>query len=118
MGFNKGIFTFVVERLVMEKKNLVVGPTFREMLDPSNIDSKIRKKAIEAAKNDPLDPINLYNITWKDGNNQIYYQVLPNELPNDSQAGMAEYGKLRHRRRLGRVSHEFRLPGDPSGTDE
>jgi len=65
---------------MIEKKNLVVGPTFAEMLDPSKIDPEIRKKALEAQKKDPLDPINLYNITWKDGDNKIYYMVLPEEL--------------------------------------
>ena len=62
------------------KSNLVVGPTFAEMLDPSKINSEIRSKAIDALYKDPLNPINLYNITWKDKNNQIYYMVLPKEL--------------------------------------
>ena len=60
--------------------NLVVGPTFAEMLDPSKIAPKVRAQALEAMREDPLDPINLYNITWKDAKNQIYSMVLPKEL--------------------------------------
>ncbi|MGC9059790.1 MAG: PLP-dependent cysteine synthase family protein [Thermoplasmata archaeon] len=62
-------------------KKLVFGPTFEEMLDPSKINKEIRKKAIEAKKKkDALNPINLYNITWIDENNQPYYYVLPKNL--------------------------------------
>ncbi len=65
---------------MIEKTNLVVGPTFAEMFTPSKIDPEIRAKALKAHSEDPLDPINLYNITWKDENNQIYYMVLPEGL--------------------------------------
>ncbi|MBN1900930.1 pyridoxal-phosphate dependent enzyme [Candidatus Sumerlaeota bacterium] len=60
--------------------NLVVGPTFAEMLDPATIDPQIRSKAVKAKKEDPLDPINLFNITWKNEQNHIYHMVLPKEL--------------------------------------
>ena len=63
-----------------KKSNLVIGPTFTEMLDPSKIDPTIRSEAIDSLYKDPLNPINLYNITWKDKDNQIYYMVLPKEL--------------------------------------
>ena len=39
------------------------GPTYEEMLNPSKIDPKLRKKALDA-KVDELDPINLFNITF------------------------------------------------------
>jgi len=64
----------------MEKSHLVVGPTFAEMLDPSRIDPNVRAKALKAKNEDPLDPINLFNITWKDEKNRIYFMVLPKEL--------------------------------------
>jgi len=66
----------------MGEKKLVIGPTFEEMLHPHKIKPDIRKKALEAREKDPLDPINLFNITWHDGNNRIYYEVLPKELTN------------------------------------
>jgi len=59
---------------------LILGPTFEEMLHPDKIAPEIRKLAIEARIKDPLDPINLFNITWRDGNNDIYYFVMPREL--------------------------------------
>jgi len=60
--------------------DLIVGPTFEEMLHPNKIEAKTRQKALEMMVKDPLDPINLFNITWRDANNQIYYEVLPEAL--------------------------------------
>ena len=59
---------------------LVTGPTFREMLHPETIAPAVRAQALAARTRDPLDPINLFNITWKDAQNQIYSLVLPREL--------------------------------------
>ncbi|MCA9893764.1 MAG: pyridoxal-phosphate dependent enzyme [Anaerolineae bacterium] len=59
---------------------MVSGPTFEEMLHPDKIDPEIRAKALKALKESPLDPINLYNVTWRNGDNQIYHVVLPKEL--------------------------------------
>lgn len=56
------------------------GPTYDEMLHPDHVDAKIRAKALDAAKNDELDPINLFNITWKNEKNQVRKIVLPKEL--------------------------------------
>jgi len=64
----------------MTKKTLVTGPTFEEMLHPDKINPRVRKAAQEARDEDPLDPINLFNITWKDDDDEIYYHVLPKEL--------------------------------------
>ncbi len=55
------------------------GPTYDEMLNPNHIDPAIRKKALHA-KNDELDPINLFNITWKNEKNEVNKIVLPKEL--------------------------------------
>ena len=57
-----------------------LGPTFEEMLHPSKIDAEVRAKALKAKKADPLAPINLYNVTWRDEKNKIYYTVLPKAL--------------------------------------
>lgn len=56
------------------------GPTYEEMLYPEKIDPEIRQKALKALKEDELDPINLFNITWKDENNKVRKLVLPPEL--------------------------------------
>jgi len=64
----------------MKNTKLVIGPTFEEMLHPHVIDPQVRQKALRMRQKDPLDPINLYNITWRDADDQIYYEVLPREL--------------------------------------
>ncbi len=75
------------------KRSYVLGPSFEEMLHPEKIDPKIRKKALEMKKKDPLDPINLYNITWKDSNNDYYYVVLPKEITGVEANIVVLYGK-------------------------
>jgi cysteine synthase len=64
----------------MPTKQLVFGPTFEEMLHPSKINPEVRAQALAAAKDDPLSPLNLYNITWRNPEGRIYYVVLPKEL--------------------------------------
>lgn len=59
---------------------MVTGPSFEEMLHPHTIDPSIRAQALAALQEDPLNPLNLYNITWRDGNNRVHYLVLPTEL--------------------------------------
>jgi len=56
------------------------GPTFEEMLYPDRIVATTRHRAINALHDAPLDPINLFNITWRDADNRIRYLVLPAEL--------------------------------------
>jgi len=60
--------------------SVILGPTFEEMLHPEKIAPTIRAKALAMKTQDPLDPINLFNITWRDGSNQIYYYVMPKQL--------------------------------------
>jgi cysteine synthase A len=62
------------------KKTIITGPTFEEMLHPDKIAPEIRSKALEMYHKDPLDPINLFNITWRNPKNEIYYHVLPKQL--------------------------------------
>jgi cysteine synthase len=59
---------------------MITGPTFEEMLHPHRIDPAIRARAAEARRNAPLDPINLFNITWRDPEDHIYHVVLPHGL--------------------------------------
>ncbi len=58
----------------------IYGPTYSEMLHPDTIPAEIRKKAIEMSTTDPLDPINLFNITWRNPEGKLYSEVLPPEL--------------------------------------
>jgi cysteine synthase len=55
------------------------GPTYAEMADPSIIDPKIRHAALEAYQNE-LDPLNLFNITWKNDQNVVHKIVLPKAM--------------------------------------
>jgi cysteine synthase len=72
---------------------LILGPTFEEMLHPNTIAPDIRQRALEMKVKDPLDPINLFNITWRDGNNNIYYHVMPKELTGVDANIVVLYGK-------------------------
>lgn len=74
-------------------KRFVLGPSFEEMLHPEKIDPKIRKKAHSMMQEDPLDPINLYNITWRNMDNQVYHVVLPKELTGVDANIIVLYGK-------------------------
>lgn len=56
------------------------GPTYEEMLHPERIAAEVRQQALAAKATDELDPINLFNITWKDEENQVRKVVLPPEL--------------------------------------
>jgi cysteine synthase A len=58
----------------------ILGPTFEEMLHPSKIAPATRKLALQMQTKDPLDPINLFNITWRDSHDTPYYFVMPKEL--------------------------------------
>ncbi|MCJ7620845.1 MAG: pyridoxal-phosphate dependent enzyme [Anaerolineae bacterium] len=75
------------------KSNLVIGPTFEEMLHPWKIDPQVRAQARRMLDEDPLDPINLYNITWRDHENRVYHYVLPRELTNVEAPIVVLYGK-------------------------
>lgn len=57
-----------------------LGPTYSEMLYPETIPEDIRQRALAAKDTDELDPINLFNITWKNADGQVNKVVLPKEL--------------------------------------
>ena len=56
------------------------GPTYDEMLNPSHVDPETRARALKALKENELDPINLFNITWKNEKNEVNKIVLPKAL--------------------------------------
>ena len=56
------------------------GPSYDEMLDPSLIEKSVRARALAALEANELDPINLFNITWRDAANQVRKVVLPTAL--------------------------------------
>ena len=56
------------------------GPTFDEMLHPETIAPAIRERALAAEKDDPLDPINLFNIRWCDASGRLRYYLVPPEI--------------------------------------
>lgn len=72
---------------------ITLGPTFEEMLHPEKIAPELRGRAIQAARSDPLDPANLYNITWRGGDGRIRYEVLPAELTGVETPIVALYSK-------------------------
>ena len=71
----------------------ILGPTFEEMLHPDKIDPAVRQKAVKALREQPLDPINLYNITWRGPDNQIKYEVVPPQLTGVAAPIVVLYGR-------------------------
>ncbi len=59
---------------------LVYGPTFDEMLHPDRIPAELRGRVLRAAAENPLDPLNLFNITWKDEGGEVRRLVLDKAL--------------------------------------
>jgi len=57
-----------------------MGPSYDEMLNPGLIDKSVRARALEALDKDELDPINLFNINWRDAANEMRKVVLPSAL--------------------------------------
>ncbi len=100
---------------------MITGPTFAEMLHPHTIDPTIRADAVAALDADPLNPLNLYNITWRDPQNQVYHLLLPPALtgvdanivviygmrfPSGSHKVGAAYSVLLEQQLLGEVDPE------------
>ncbi len=72
---------------------MITGPTFEEMLHPNKIAPAIREQALKSLKGDPLNPINLFNITWRNANNEVNHIVLPPELTGVEANIVVLYGK-------------------------
>jgi cysteine synthase len=71
----------------------IFGPTFEEMLHPNAIDPVVRQQAVNALTQSPLDPINLYNITWRGADGGVKYEVLPAELTGVDAPIVVLYGR-------------------------
>ncbi len=74
-------------------KKPIWGPTYEEMLHPETIDPARRKTALAARENDPLDPANLYNITWRQYENRVSHVVMPKELTGVDANIVCIYGR-------------------------
>ncbi|MDE2853264.1 MAG: pyridoxal-phosphate dependent enzyme [Chloroflexota bacterium] len=72
---------------------MITGPTFEEMLHPETMNPSVRAEAVAALDADPLNPLNLYNITWRDPQNRVYHIVLPRELTGVEAPIVLIYGK-------------------------
>src|SRR5262249_21484335 len=57
---------------------MIFGPTFAEMRDPSLLPPALRERA-QAARERPLDPLNLFNLSWK-AEGSVPHTVLPEAL--------------------------------------
>lgn len=55
-------------------------PTYAEMLNPALVEGQIREKAQKALIENELNPVNLFNITWKNGDGTVRKLVLPSAL--------------------------------------
>ena len=60
-------------------KSIIPGPTYAEMRNPLLLPPSVRKAANDARK-DELNPINLFNINWKNTSDTPERIVLPKEL--------------------------------------
>ena len=60
-------------------KTTVAGPSYKEMLHPELLPPALRRSAAEAVARE-LDPLNLFNITWRGPDGRIRHVVLPKEL--------------------------------------
>lgn len=61
-------------------KKIPFGPTYYEMLHPETIPQDIRQQALKVKDVDELNPLNLFNITWKNEEGNVHKVVLPKEL--------------------------------------
>ncbi len=59
---------------------MIHGPTYSEMRDPALLPADLRRRAEAAAREAPLDPVNLFNVTWHDEAGRVRALVLPEAL--------------------------------------
>ncbi|RME52021.1 MAG: pyridoxal-phosphate dependent enzyme [Caldilineae bacterium] len=60
--------------------SVVPGPTYAEMRDPLLLPADLRARARAALHENELDPVNLFNINWKNTGGQVERIVLPRAL--------------------------------------
>jgi cysteine synthase len=65
--------------MTTKKPNLIAGPTYDEMQNPALLPAAVRQAALKAQA-DELNPLNLFNITWKGADNKPRFVVLPKAL--------------------------------------
>ncbi len=56
------------------------GPTYDEMLNPTLLPDDLRAAAQQALTDDEMDPLNLWNISWRLADGSINHLVFPPEL--------------------------------------
>jgi cysteine synthase len=98
---------------------MIDGPTYEEMRDPSRLPPELRRCALAAQHEAPLDPVNLFNISWRDEAGRVRALVLPKaltgvaapivllyakDLPTGSHKVGATYSVLMERQLAGDVS--------------
>jgi cysteine synthase len=59
---------------------IVPGPTYDEMLTPSLLPRPLREAALHAWQEDEMDPLNLFNITWRLADDTVNHILFPPEL--------------------------------------
>jgi cysteine synthase len=59
---------------------MIHGPSYAEMREPSRLPADLRQRAAFAARHEPLDPVNLFNITWHDQDGRVRAVRLPEAL--------------------------------------
>jgi cysteine synthase A len=59
---------------------MIHGPTYSEMRDPSRLPADLKHRAGAARREAPLDPVNLFNITWHEGDGRVRALRLPEAL--------------------------------------
>lgn len=74
-------------------EQLIWGPTYEEMLHPERIAPQVREQAFKAREAAPLDPVNLYNITWRQPDGTPCCFVLPKELTGVEANIVVLYGR-------------------------
>jgi cysteine synthase len=65
---------------MLETQLKVTGPSYEQMLYPQKVDETIRRRAQQLLHEDELNPLNLFNIHWRDAKGKVRKIVLPKEL--------------------------------------
>jgi len=105
------------------------GPTYAEMENPGKLPANVREAALRARANE-LDPLNLFNITWRGPNLKPRYVVLPKALtrtkaniivltacsfPSGSHKVGPAYATMAEAEATGRVTHDMTIIGPSTG---
>jgi cysteine synthase len=59
---------------------IITGPTYEQMLYPQKLEAGLRQRARQLLHEDELNPLNLFNIHWRDAKGQVRKVVLPAAL--------------------------------------